>query len=134
VKSRTSLLPFLYFLRNLNEIARRTMPEALKDMEQLVLLALVRLGEEAYGIPVRADIEERAGRSVSLATIYGVLERLETEGLAQAHMSEPLPERGGRARRMYRITPRGLAALRTARQALTRIWGGPGLHPDLRIR
>ena len=99
-----------------------------------MLLALARLGDEAYGVPVREDIRTRSGRTMSLATVYTALDRLETRGWASSWLSDPLPERGGRARKMYRITPAGVAALREAKQALLRMWGGLDLDPDLGLR
>ena len=99
-------------------------PYALTETEQLVLLALVRLGEDAYGVPVRAEIEARSGRSVSLAAVYACLDRLEQNGLAKSRLSEPLPERGGRARKYYRITHTGARAVREARDVMTRMWRG----------
>ena len=110
------------------------MSDELKEVELFVLLALARLGEEAYGITVRNDIKERTGRAPSLATTYGMLDRLETRRLAVSRLSEPLRERGGRARKMYRITPRGVAALESARAALARAWGGLEAHPKLGVQ
>jgi DNA-binding PadR family transcriptional regulator len=96
----------------------------LTETEQLVLLALLRLGEDAYGVPVRAEIEARTGRLVSLAAVYACLDRLEREGLARSRLSEPRPERGGRARKYYRITHAGARAVRDARDVMTRMWRG----------
>jgi DNA-binding PadR family transcriptional regulator len=104
------------------------------ETEQMVLLALVRLGEEAYGVPVRDEIERRSGRAVSLAAVYAALDRLETRGHVRSWLSDPLPERGGRARKHFRITPSGAAALRSAREAMARMWKGLELHTELRGR
>ena len=96
----------------------------LGEFEQIVLLAILRLGEEAYAIPVRAEIEARTGRSVSRGALYTALERLETKKCLRSRMSEPLPERGGRSRRYYAVTPAGLASLRASRAALLALWKG----------
>lgn len=103
------------------------------EVEQLILLALVRLGRGAYGVPVRAEIERRSGRKVSLAAVYGALDRMETRGYVKSWLSEPLPERGGRARKHFRITPSGARALRDAREVMTRMWRGLERHPDLEV-
>lgn len=101
------------------------MPEIyLGEFEQIVLLAILRLGDDAYAIPVRDEIATRTGRAVSRGALYTALERLETKGCLRSTMSEPLPERGGRSRRYYRVTPGGLAALRAAREALMALWRG----------
>ena len=97
---------------------------SLTETEQLVLLALLRLGEDAYGVQVRAEIETRAVRSVSMAAVYACLDRLEQNGLARSRRSEPLPERGGRARKCYRITHAGARAVREARDTMMRMWRG----------
>ena len=89
-----------------------------------VLLAILRLGDEAYAIPVRAEIEDRTGRSVSRGALYTALERLEAKKCLRSRMSEPLPERGGRSRRYYAVTATGLAALRASRAALLALWNG----------
>jgi DNA-binding PadR family transcriptional regulator len=101
------------------------MPDTyLGEFEQVVLLAILRLGEDAYAIPVREEIEARAGRSVARGALYTALERLETKGCLSSRMSEPLPERGGRSRRYYTVTATGLAALRASREALLALWQG----------
>ena len=105
--------------------------EALGDFEQLVLLAILQLGdEEAYGVPIADEIERRTGRSVSPAAVYITLRRLEEKGLLSSSMSNPTPERGGKARRCVKITRHGVESLRTARQVLDRMW--QGLDPELR--
>jgi DNA-binding PadR family transcriptional regulator len=96
--------------------------ESLGEFEQLVLLAIVRLGSEVYGVPIVAEIEQRTGRSVSRAAVYVALRRLESKGLVTSRMADPTPERGGRAKRLFRIEPAGLESLRDARQALLSMW------------
>lgn len=101
------------------------MPDTyLGEFEQVVLLAILRLGEEAYAIPVREEIEARTTRSVARGALYTALERLEAKGCLVSRMSEPLPERGGRSRRYYTVTPTGLAALRASRDAWLALWQG----------
>ena len=102
----------------------RPASEPLGEFEQVVLLAVLRVGEEAYAIPVRAEIRQRARRTVARGALYTALDRLERKGLLSSRMSEPRPERGGRSRRLYAVTPRGLAALRAARAAIESLWSG----------
>lgn len=87
------------------------MSSSLGDLEQLVLLATLRLGDGAYGVTIRDEIDQRAGRQVTLGSIYKALERLEKKGLLGSRMGEPEPVRGGRRRRLYRLHPAGQAAL-----------------------
>ena len=103
--------------------------QGLGEFEQQVLLAIVHLGEEAYGIPIVDEIERRTGRTVSRAAVYVTLRRLEEKGLVSSWMSEPLPERGGKPRRCVQVTPGGLELLRTSREAVDRMWHG--LDPRL---
>lgn len=101
------------------------MPDDLPtDVEQQVLLAVWRLGEEAYGVPVREELEDVAGRSVSAGAVYATLIRLEKKGWLRSSMGDPTPERGGKAKRFFRITPGGRAAVREARRVLQRLWDG----------
>ena len=90
----------------------------------MVLLAILRLGEDAYAIPLREEIEARTGRQVARGALYTALERLEVKSCVNSRMSEPLPERGGRSRRYYAVTPAGLAALRESRDAWLALWKG----------
>ena len=101
--------------------------EGLSQLEQYVLLCLVRLGDEAYGVPIHQVIEERTGRSVSIATIYSALDRLEKEGLVASRLSSPLPERGGRAKRLFRLSAEGATALHRARRVHDSMWEGVDL-------
>lgn len=96
----------------------------LGEFEQIVLLAILRLGDDAYAIPVREEIENRTGRTVARGALYTALERLEVKGCLRSRMSDPLPERGGRSRRYYTLTPSGIAALRASRAALLALWKG----------
>lgn len=96
----------------------------LGDLEELVLLAVRRLGEEADGGGVRRELEERAGRSVSVSTIYVTLMRLEEKGYARSWKGEPTATRGGKARRLYDLTPEGLDALEHVRDVRARMWQG----------
>jgi len=101
--------------------------EGLSQLEQYVLLCLVRLGDEAYGVPIHQDIEERIGRSVSIATVYTALDRMENSGLVLSSLSSPSPERGGRAKRLFRLTPEGVTALQRARRVHEEMWDGVDL-------
>src|SRR5688572_1600282 len=94
--------------------------------EQLVLLALLRLGARAYGMTVRQEIEAHAGRSVSLGAVYATLDRLEQKGFVSSRSAaaEDAPERGGRARRFFRVEAAGAAALTRALDALDRMREG----------
>jgi DNA-binding PadR family transcriptional regulator len=86
----------------------------LGELEQLVLLALLRLGGEGYGASIRVEILERTGRSITPGAIYPTLDRLESRQLLQSYMGDPTPERGGRARRHFKVTPAGLREVRQA--------------------
>ena len=96
----------------------------LGEFEQIVLLAILRLGDDAYAIPIREEISGRTGRAVARGALYTALERLESKGCLRSRMSDPLPERGGRSRRYYAVTATGLAGLRASRAALLALWQG----------
>ena len=96
----------------------------LGEFEQLVLLALVRLGPDAYGATVRREIEEHAGREVSISAVYTTLERLEQKGLVRSRIGEPTPERGGRRRRHFELLPLGARALKMAYKAFAGMTAG----------
>lgn len=100
------------------------MADALGEFEQLVLLAIVQLGDEAYGMTIRRQIEERTGRSVSIGALYTALERLERKGYVASTLSDPTPQRGGRAKRLFQLRKSGAAALRRSRDTLDRMWAG----------
>jgi DNA-binding PadR family transcriptional regulator len=99
-------------------------PVALGDFEQLVLLGVLRLGDEAYGAALRQEIHTRSGRDVSINAVYTTLERLEIKGLLRSWVGEPSPQRGGRRRKFYALRPAGLAALQHAYRAVTAMAAG----------
>jgi PadR family transcriptional regulator, regulatory protein PadR len=90
----------------------------LGEFEHIVVLALLRLGDRAYGVTVRQEIESRTNREVSIGSVYATLERLETKGYVKSHRGDPTPERGGRSKRFFRVTPGGVAAVNRTQRAL----------------
>src|SRR5262245_47015805 len=96
--------------------------EFLGGFELLVLLALIRLGDEAYGVPISETIEESSGREVALGSVYITLERLENKGLVSSELGQPTAVRGGRAKTYFRITARGLREVRRAQRTLITLW------------
>jgi PadR family transcriptional regulator PadR len=97
---------------------------SLNDLELLVLLALMRLAPEAYGVPIAREIETKAKRSVALSTVYSTLERLESKGLVKSELGEATEARGGRAKRYFQVTGLGVREVRSTRQALIGMWQG----------
>ena len=91
--------------------------------EEIVLLALVRLGENAYGVTIRREIAERTGRDISFGSVYTSLERLARKGYVSPRMGEPTPERGGRAKRYFKIEAPGLHALNQSLEIVARLEG-----------
>ncbi len=104
--------------------------EFLGEFEQMVILAILRLGENAYGMTVRRELEETAGRNVTFGTVYGTLERLEAKGFVTSSHADPEPVRGGRARRFFRVEPAGETTLARARDMMGRMWDGVSLATD----
>lgn len=96
----------------------------LGDFELMVMLAVMRLRDNAYGIPISRVIEQESGREVALGSVYAALERLEARGYVTSHLGKPTAERGGRAKRYFRITPSGQGSVRETQQALIRLWQG----------
>jgi DNA-binding PadR family transcriptional regulator len=96
----------------------------LTDFELMILLAILRVGEEAYGVQIAREIEATAGRRLLLGAAYAALDRLEGNGLISSRIGSPTPERGGRAKRFFRVTPRGVRAARDTQQALVALWRG----------
>jgi DNA-binding PadR family transcriptional regulator len=107
-------------------------PVSLGEFEQMVLLAVLCAGQEtdAYGVNVHAELQARTKRRVARGAVYMTLDRLEKKGLLSSYLTDPTPERGGRARRCYRATKPAIAALRASRRALLSLWEGvrtPGI-------
>jgi len=98
--------------------------EYLGNFELLVLLALLRLGNDAYGVTIAQELEEQTGREVVIASVYATLDRLQKRGLVASELGDPTPERGGRAKRYFRITGAGIREARDARQSLMKMWKG----------
>jgi PadR family transcriptional regulator, regulatory protein PadR len=96
--------------------------EGLGEFEHLVLLAIARLGPDAYGVPIVDELERQTGRRVSRASVYVALKRLEKKGLIASVLGDPTPERGGRAKRYFRMSPEAEQRLREAREALMKMW------------
>lgn len=103
---------------------------ALGELEQIVLLAVLRLGSEAYGVPIVEEIERRTGRAPSRTAVYIALTRLEKKGLVASRLGEPTRERGGKAKRFFRLLPAGLERLRETKTVLSRMWEGLELAVD----
>lgn len=103
----------------------------LGEFELLVLLALVRLGDDAYGVAVQREIAQRTGRRPSFATVYSALGRLAAKGLVESRLGDPTPERGGRRKRHYELRPAGRAAVRASIGALRTMTRG--LEPSLEL-
>lgn len=101
----------------------------LGEFEQLVLLAILQLGEDVYGVPIVEEIERRTGRPVVRAAVYVTLRRLEKKGLVRSWMGEPTDERGGKPRRYVSVEAEGRHALRESRAAMDEMWRG--LDPAL---
>jgi DNA-binding PadR family transcriptional regulator len=96
----------------------------LGEFELMVVLALIRLGDDAYGVPISREIEKRSGREVAIGSVYAALERLEEKGLVASRLGEPTAERGGRAKRYFRITSNGLHEARQTQRTLVSLWKG----------
>jgi PadR family transcriptional regulator, regulatory protein PadR len=96
----------------------------LGEFELMILLALIRVGDDAYGVPISKELLNTAGREVALGSVYAALDRLQEKELVSSRLGDPTPERGGRAKRYFRITKKGLREVQTLRMALTSLWRG----------
>jgi DNA-binding PadR family transcriptional regulator len=90
----------------------------LGEFEHLILLALLRLEDQAYGVTVRQEIQLRTNREVSIGAVYATLDRLETKGYVRSQRGDPTPERGGRSKRFFRVTAKGVTAVNRTQGAL----------------
>ena len=96
----------------------------LGELEQIVLLAILRTGPNAYGVTIRQQIEDRTGRSLTVGALYRTLDRLEDKGYVTSWFGDPTAQRGGRSKRHFKVTPAGASALRASRDAFTAMWDG----------
>ena len=96
----------------------------LTDFELMILLATLRVGDAAYGVPIAAEIERTGGRRVVVAAVYTALDRLERNGFVSSTIGEPTPERGGRAKRFFQVTPRGCGLSRKPSARSMALWKG----------
>jgi DNA-binding PadR family transcriptional regulator len=104
-----------------------TRVDRLGEFEHGVLVAIVHLDDDAYGVTIRREIESRTNRPVAIGALYTGLERLERKGYVTSTMSAPTAERGGRSKRHFKITPAGQGAIHASREFLTRMWAGLAL-------
>ena len=102
----------------------------LGEFELMLLLAVIQLGDQASGVPISRELERHRGRDVSVGSVYAALERLEAKGLVVSNLGDPTPERGGKAKRYFRITREGLRQVHETRSVLTRLWQ---TIPDLKL-
>lgn len=96
----------------------------LGELEQMVLLAVVRMEGRGYGVTIRKEIERRTGREVSVGSVYSTLARLEEKGMVTSREGDPTPRRGGRARKHFRVEPPGARALQATRTMMDSLWDG----------
>src|SRR5580698_10943356 len=105
----------------------------LGELELMLLLAVIHLGDDAYGVPISRELERYRGRGVAVGSIYAALERLEMKGLVASSLGDSTPERGGKAKRFFRITDEGLRQVHETRRVLTKLWHSlPNLELELR--
>jgi len=100
------------------------MTPTLSNFELMVMLAIIRIGDDAYGVAISNEIEETTGSEVLLGSVYDALTRLEEKGLITSRLGEATPERGGRAKRHFRTTSRGLRLVRETQRSLVKLWKG----------
>jgi PadR family transcriptional regulator PadR len=96
----------------------RSPAPVLGEFEQIVMLALLRLGADAYGATVCAEIEQRGGRGVSVSAVHTTLERLEQKGLVKSRIGDPTPQRGGKRKRHYEMAPLGMKSLQASYRSI----------------
>ena len=96
----------------------------LGDVEHFVLIALLQIGGESYSVPIMDEIQRRTGRAVAKAAVYIALRRLEEKGLLTSRVGDATAERGGRAKRLFKLTRAGTRQLRDAREAFVQMWAG----------
>jgi PadR family transcriptional regulator, regulatory protein PadR len=105
----------------IGDVMRR---DLLTDLELMLLLAVLRVGATAYGVTIAREIEETGGRRVAIALVYSTLDRLQERGLVTSWTGDPSPERGGRAKRFFEVTRKGIRQIKATQAALTALWSG----------
>jgi PadR family transcriptional regulator PadR len=111
------------WLRNdFSDIIKEMSRRHLGEFELLVMLTVLRLGDDAYGVPISREIEQQTGRTVAFGTVYVTLERLQRKGLVRSNLGETTPARGGRAKRFFRVTSTGLRTVRETKRNLIGLW------------
>ena len=96
----------------------------LGEFELMILLAVIRLGDGAYGVPISKELLDLTGRDVALGSVYAALDRLEQKELVSSMLGDPTPARGGRAKRYFRVTSKGIREAKMTKKALTSLWRG----------
>ncbi|HVU47902.1 MAG TPA: PadR family transcriptional regulator [Terracidiphilus sp.] len=94
----------------------------LGEFELMILLAVIHLGDDAYGVPISRELERHRGRGVSVGSVYAALERMEAKGLVTSTLGDPTPERGGKAKRYFTVTKTGLRQVHETRRVLSKLW------------
>jgi PadR family transcriptional regulator, regulatory protein PadR len=118
-RTRSTRIDRPHFFSTIEVMADRSY---LGEFELMLLLVVIHLGDEAYGVPISHELEKYRGREVSVGSVYAALERLESKGLVVSSLGDPTPERGGKAKRYFRITKQGLRQVRETRRILNRLW------------
>lgn len=111
----------IYFLTIIEQMAKQV---HLGEFELIVMLVLLRLGDNTYGVPILREIEENTGREVGIGSVYAALQRLERKGMVSSRVGEPTPERGGRAKKYFHVTNAGMRQVRATQKALVALWKG----------
>jgi DNA-binding PadR family transcriptional regulator len=101
-----------------------TKRDQLGRFELMVILVLIRLGDNAYGVPISEELEKRTGRDMAVGSVYAALERLEDKGFVTSEFGEPTPERGGRAKKYFHVTARGLKEVKETQRSFVKLWHG----------
>jgi PadR family transcriptional regulator, regulatory protein PadR len=109
----------IYFFAYIEEMREHNY---LGEFELMLLLTLIHLGDDAYGVPLSKELALRRGRDVSVGSVYAALDRLELKGLVASKLGESTPERGGRAKRYFRVTEQGLRSVHETRSVLSKLW------------
>jgi PadR family transcriptional regulator PadR len=109
----------IYFFAYIEEMREHNY---LGEFELMLLLTLIHLGDDAYGVPLSRELALRRGRDVSVGSVYAALDRLELKGLVASNLGDSTPERGGRAKRYFRVTRQGLRSVHETRKVLTKLW------------